>query len=73
MVALSIELKTVKMTEKASLYSSVFMKNFINNFTYMDTLIVLMLSVIIGSFLQLQILGGVLVVAGVIVIALTRE
>lgn len=48
-------------------------RNFINNFTYLDTVFVLIGSIIIGSFTYREVLGGVILVAGVIIISMARE
>ena len=43
-------------------------RNFINDFEYSDTLLVLLGSVVIGSFYPIELLGGVLIVAGIVLI-----
>ncbi len=70
--AVALELKAVKINESRKLYKSVVSKNFINNFTYLDTVLVLIFSVAIGSFSISEIVGGLLIVFGVVVIALAK-
>lgn len=70
--AVAIELKAVKINENIKLYMSVISKNFINNFTYLDTVLVLLFSIAIGSFTPIEIVGGLLIVAGVIVITIAK-
>lgn len=70
--AVAIELRAVKINESIKLYMSVISKNFINNFTYLDTVLVLLFSVAIGSFLPVEIIGGLLIVLGVVVITFAR-
>ncbi len=41
-------------------------RNFINDFEYSDTFLVLLGSVTIGSFYPIEIFGGLLIVAGII-------
>lgn len=71
--ALALELKVVKITENVTLYKTVALKNLINNFTYLDTVLVLLLSVVIGSFVPIEILGGFIIVFGVVIIAKADE
>ena len=70
--AVAIELKAVKINENIKLYKSVILKNFINNFTYLDTVLVLLFSVAIGSFVPVEVLGGLLIVFGIVIIAMAK-
>ncbi|MGC8777011.1 MAG: hypothetical protein ACP5P2_03695 [Candidatus Micrarchaeia archaeon] len=71
-IAVALELRAVEINENRKLYKSVVLKNFINNFTYLDTVLVLLFSVAIGSFSSIEIAGGLLIVVGVLVIALAK-
>ncbi|MGC9011268.1 MAG: hypothetical protein ACP5JN_03995, partial [Candidatus Micrarchaeia archaeon] len=71
-IAVALELRAVEINENRKLYKSVVSKNFINNFTYLDTVLVLLFSVAIGSFSSIEIAGGLLIVVGVLVIALAK-
>ncbi len=70
--AVAVELKAVKINENVKLYKSVISKNFINNFTYLDTVLVLLFSIAIGSFVPVEIFGGLLIIFGVAIIATAR-
>ncbi|MEM3846013.1 MAG: hypothetical protein QXU98_09955 [Candidatus Parvarchaeota archaeon] len=58
----------MKMTRTSGLGKGVITRNFINDFEYADTLLVMLGSILIGSFHAIELLGGVLIVAGIIII-----
>ena len=64
-----MELRAMKMTKAKGNEKMLIKRNFINDFEYSDTLLVLIGSVIIGSFYPIEIFGGILIVAGIIVIS----
>ncbi len=64
-----MELRAMKMTKARGKANMLIKRNFINDFEYSDTLLVLLGSVIIGSFYPVEIFGGILIVAGIIVIS----
>ncbi len=64
-----MELRAMKMTKAKGRAKMLMKRNFINDFEYSDTLLVLLGSVIIGSFYPVEIFGGILIVAGIIVIS----
>ena len=71
-VAFSMEIKAVKIAMTGNEKKDVIFRNFINNFTELDTVIVLLASVAIGSFTVDGLIGGGLIVFGVIVLSLVR-
>ena len=52
---------------------SVTERNFINDFAYMDTVFVLVGSIIIGSFTYQQVIGGIAITIGVIVLSRAKR
>ncbi len=66
------ELHAIKYYEQGKISKLVAQRNFINSFTYLDTVLVLIGSIIIGSFTYLEVLGGLGMVAGIIIISWAR-
>ena len=64
-----MELRAMKITKTRGKAKMVIRRNFINDFEYSDTLLVLLGSVIIRSFYPIEIIGGILIVAGIVVIS----
>ncbi len=71
-IAVHLELLSLRLNEQLKKERNVAMKNYINNFTYMDTVLVLVGSIAIGSYTIAQIVGGFLIVAGVVIISRGR-
>ncbi|MEM4098093.1 MAG: hypothetical protein QXS81_05345 [Candidatus Micrarchaeaceae archaeon] len=67
-LASAFELRAMKTTRTRGLGKGVIARNFINDFEYADTLLVMLGSILIGSFHAIELLGGVLIVAGIIII-----
>jgi drug/metabolite transporter (DMT)-like permease len=67
-IAFSMEMRAVKHSMTGSERRNVFLRNFINNFTELDTVVVLIASVLIGSYTYNGLFGGALIVIGVLVI-----
>ena len=65
MLAIFLELEAMKINNTLSIEKTVVTRNFINDFGYLDTVLVLIGSIIIGSFTNEEIFGGLLIVAGV--------
>jgi len=63
-----LELRAMKTSSTKSIKATVIRRNYINDFEYADTMLVLAGSVLIGSYYAIQLLGGVLIVAGILVI-----
>ncbi len=72
-LAVSLELHAMKMSNTISIKKTVISRNMINDFGYADTLFVLIGSIIIGSFTCEQIFGGLLIFTGVIMLAHLRQ
>ncbi|MGC8687535.1 MAG: hypothetical protein ACP5RM_02430 [Candidatus Micrarchaeia archaeon] len=68
-LASTFELRAMKISNTASVRKTVINRNLINDFEYADTLLVLLGSVLIGSFTYEQIFGGVLIVAGIVLLS----
>ena len=66
------ELHAIKGYEQGKISKLVAQRNFINSFTYLDTVLVLIGSIIIGSFTYLEVLGGLGMVVGIIIISWAR-
>ncbi|MGC8537802.1 MAG: hypothetical protein ACP5MZ_02340 [Candidatus Micrarchaeia archaeon] len=66
--ALIFSLHAMKLYKSKNIAGGVAERNFINNFTYLDTVFVLIGSVIIGSFTYQEVFGGVIIFIGVLVI-----
>lgn len=64
-----MELHAMEMTKTRGTANILIKRNFINDFEYSDTLLVLLGSIIIGSFYPIEIFGGILMLAGIIVIS----
>ncbi|MCL5101890.1 MAG: hypothetical protein M1544_00835 [Candidatus Marsarchaeota archaeon] len=62
------ELKAMKMSDRRKASKSVVLRNFINDFGYLDTLFVLIGSVIIGSFYPVELFGGIFILIGILLI-----
>ncbi len=71
-LALFLELKAIGVNEQKVKSKNVLMKNYINNFTYLDTVFVLLGSVAIGSYTFIEIAGGGLIVCGVLIVSLAK-
>ena len=67
-LAFSMEIKAVKHAMTGNEKKDVIFRNFINNFTELDTVIVLLSSVLIGSYTIDGLLGGGLIVLGVLIL-----
>jgi len=72
-VATVFELKAMKIYNQRKISHLVAERNFINNFSYLDTVFVLIGSIIIGSFTYQEVLGGILLVIGVVIVGIARE
>ena len=72
-LAVLLELKAMKINDTSSIKKTVVTRNFINDFGYLDTVLVLIGSIIIGSFTNEEIFGGLLIVAGVMYIEHIRN
>ncbi|BCS90763.1 MAG: hypothetical protein ARM1_0220 [Candidatus Micrarchaeota archaeon] len=68
-IASLCELEAVSKIHIKTISKEVIKRNFINDFEYADTLIVLLGSVIIGSYKPIQIFGGLLIVASILIIS----
>ncbi len=64
-----LELRAMKASMTKSISRTVVRRNLLNDLGYLDTLLVLAGSIIIGSFLPIEILGGVLIFSGIVVIS----
>ncbi len=64
-----MELHAMELTKTTGTANIVIKRNFINDFEYLDTLLVLIGSIIIGSFYPIEIFGGVLMLTGIIIIS----
>lgn len=73
LTAVHLEMLALRLNESLKKVKNVAMKNYINNFTYLDTVLVLIGSVAIGSYTITALFGGALIVAGVIVISMAKE
>jgi drug/metabolite transporter (DMT)-like permease len=71
-LAFSMEMRAVKAAMTGDEKKDVVFRNFINNFTELDTVIVLLASIAIGSFTYDGLLGGGLIVLGVVILSLIR-
>ena len=69
-LASAMELRAMKMTKARGNARMLIKRNFINDFEYSDTLLVLLGSVIIGSFYPIELLGGILIVTGIILMGM---
>jgi drug/metabolite transporter (DMT)-like permease len=67
-IAFSMEIKAVKHAMTGNEKKNVIFRNFINNFTELDTVIVLLASVLIGSYTYDGLLGGGLIIVGVLIL-----
>ncbi|MFP3278345.1 MAG: hypothetical protein RXO43_02170 [Candidatus Micrarchaeota archaeon] len=65
-LAVLLELKAMKINNALSIKKTIITRNFINDFGYLDTVLVLIGSIIIGSFTNEEIFGGLLIFAGVL-------
>jgi len=65
-LAVFLELKAMKINNTSSIKKTVITRNFINDFGYLDTVLVLIGSILIGSFTYEEIFGGLLIFAGVL-------
>lgn len=72
-LAVMLELKALGLNEQKVKSRNVVMKNYINNFTFLDTVLVLLGSVVIGSYTMLEIAGGALIVAGVVLVSFAEN
>ena len=72
-LAVILELKAMKINYTPSIEKTVVTRNLINDFGYLDTVLVLIGSIIIGSFTNEEIFGGLLIVAGVTYIEHIRK
>lgn len=70
--AVHLEMLALRLNEGLKKAKNVAMKNYINNFTYLDTVLVLIGSVAIGSYTLSALFGGGLIVTGVIVISMAK-
>ncbi len=66
--ASTLELRAMKISTTRGVAKTVMKRNFINDFTYADTLLVLVGSIAIGSYYPIELLGAVFIVAGIVVI-----
>ncbi len=71
-IAIGTEMQVMKLVETTSKKANVISRNFVNNFTYLDLVIVLGASVAIGSYTLLGLAGGALVLIGVIVLGIIK-
>ncbi len=69
-IAYSGEMSAVKHGMTGNVRKDVILRNFVNNFTELDTVVVLAASVLIGSYTYNGIFGGTLIVIGVLVLGL---
>lgn len=67
-VAFTCEMKGVRYAVTGDVRKDVILRNFINNFTELDTVIVLLASVLIGSYSYEALFGGALIIVGVLVL-----
>lgn len=72
-LALFLELKAIGVNEQKVKSKNVAMKNYINNFTYLDTVFVLLGSIAIGSYTLVEVAGGALIVGGVLIVSLSKS
>jgi len=72
-LAVFLELKAMKINNTSSIKKTVVTRNFINDFGYLDTVFVLIGSVLIGSFTYEEIFGGLLIFAGVLYLEHIRQ
>ena len=66
--ASTLELRAMKISTTRGVAKTVLKRNFINDFEYADTLLVLVGSIAIGSYYPIELLGSVFIVAGIVVI-----
>ena len=69
-IAFSMEIRAVKHSMTGNEKKNVMIRNFINNFTELDTVIVLLASVAIGSYTYGGLEGGALIVVGVLILGM---
>lgn len=67
-IAFSMEIRAVKHSMTGSERKNVLLRNFINNFTELDTIVVLVASIVIGSYTYNGLAGGALIVIGVLIL-----
>ena len=72
-LAVFLELKAMKINNTLSIKKTVITRNFINDFGYLDTVLVLIGSILIGSFTYEEIFGGLLIFAGVLYLEHIRK
>jgi len=65
-LAVFLELKAMKINNTLSIKETVITRNFINDFGYLDTVFVLIGSIIIRSFTYEEVFGGLLIFVGVL-------
>ena len=70
--SVALELTAMRKNETHIAAKEVVTRNLINNFTYMDTVLVLLGSIVIASFTAQELVGGLMIVAGVMTMALVR-
>ena len=68
-IAVFLELKAISVNQKTLKSRNVVMRNFVNNFTFLDTVMVLLGSIAIGSYTLMEIAGGALIVLGVVIVS----
>jgi drug/metabolite transporter (DMT)-like permease len=71
-IAIISELVAMEREESRSMKKNLISRNFVNNFTYLDVVIVLAMSVLLRSYTVQEVIGGLVVVAGVIIIGFVR-
>lgn len=71
-VAFSMEIRAVKQGTTGNERKDMVMRNFVNNFTELDTVIVLVASVFIGSYTLGGLGGGALIVIGVVILGMIK-
>jgi len=72
-LAVLLELKAMKINNTSSIKKTVITRNFINDFGYMDTVFVLIGSIIIRSFTYEEVFGGLLIFVGVLFLEYIRR
>ncbi len=71
-IAMMLEFVAMEREESRSAKGNLIKRNFINNFTYLDVVMVLAFSVLIKSYTVQEVAGGLTIVLGVIIIGFVR-
>jgi hypothetical protein len=71
-IAFSMEIRAVKQGTTGDERKDMLLRNFVNNFTELDTVIVLVASVFIGSYTLGGLGGGALIVIGVVILGMIK-